>query len=104
MRSLGGYCLPDGLEKGDSERGETIEYGDADVKFSDLTVEVPRSHALAQKFDTVHFRLDTAPPMITAPPPPDDPSEAFRSLKGFIPGDGSQMTWGSTVLRSSEVE
>ena len=83
------FCsLPDGLREGDSERCEAIEYGDTDVNFRDLTVEVPCRQALTEKFDAMHFRLDTASSMITAPSFPDGPTEMPTDPQSFIAGDG----------------
>lgn len=75
---------------GDSERGEAIKYGDADVKLCDLAVEVSRCQALAEEFDAMHFRLYAASPVVSAPSSPDGPPETVRGPQGFIAGD---RTW-----------
>ena len=50
-----------GLRDGYAERGVAVQNGDADLEFSDLTVEVPCHEALAQQFHAVHPGLDAAP-------------------------------------------
>lgn len=84
------YYLSDGLGKGVSERCEAIEDGHADVDFRDLTVEVPCHQTLSEKFDTMHFRLDTASSMITAPSSPDGPSEMLAAPQSVIAGYASR--------------
>ena len=49
-----GQTYPTGLCEGYAERGAAVHDGDADLKFCDLAIEVPRHEALTQKFHAVH--------------------------------------------------
>lgn len=71
-----GYYLPNGLCDWDTECGEVIEYGYADVKFGNLTAKVSCHEMLAEQFDAVHFRFDaTSSSVILTSAPADRPSE-----------------------------
>ena len=78
-----------GLCDGDAERGISVQDGDADLEFSDLTVEVPRHEPLAQQFHAVHLCFDGAPAVVSAPSSPERAAEVFRRAKGLVSGHGS---------------
>lgn len=46
--------LSSDLCDGYAERGVAVQYGDADLTFGDLAVEVPCHQALSQKFQAMH--------------------------------------------------
>ena len=77
------------MREGDSEGCEAIEDGDPDMNFGDLAVEITSAQALSQQLDAVHFRLNAASSMITAPSFPDSPSEMPASPQSFVSGDSS---------------
>jgi hypothetical protein len=52
-----GQDLSHSFSDGRSERGEAVQDGDTDLELGDLTVEVPRAQALAQKFRFADLRF-----------------------------------------------
>lgn len=57
------------------------------MKLCGLTVEIPRCQALPQQLDTVHFCLNAASLVVSAPSSPDGSPETVRGPQGFIPGE-----------------
>lgn len=84
-----GFPLRDRLCERGSERCEAIKDSNTDVNFGDLAVEIACCQTLAEEFDAVHFRLDAASPVVSAPSPPDRFSKPICSSQGFISDDGS---------------
>lgn len=59
--------LSHGFGDRDTGRSVTVQYGDPDLEFRDLTVEVAGHETLTQQFDTMHLRFDAARTVITTP-------------------------------------
>ena len=77
-------CDTDGIRCTDLR--EAIEDCGTDFELGYLTIEGARHDALAEQFDTVHFRFDEAAAVIAAPFLPDGASRPFDRPERFIAG------------------
>ena len=66
-----------------------VENGSANLNLRDLSVEVTRHEALAQKFHAKHFGLDAASAVVSAPPSPESPTQVLARSHCFVSGDGT---------------
>ena len=71
------------------ETSVAVEHRDAYLDFGDLPVEVSRHQGLAEKFDAVHFALDAASAVVSAPFSPDGAAEVSRCIDCLVTGDSS---------------
>ncbi len=81
--------LCNSLRDGDSERGVSVESGDADLDFGDLSVEVASHEALAKQLEAVHFRLDATSAMIITPSSPQRPAQMLCGAQDVVAGPGT---------------
>lgn len=69
-----------------------VQGGDADLEFSDMTVEVPCHEPLIQQFSAAHLRLDAAPAVIA------DPSSTERAVQIFRDPQGAFRAMAPAVM------
>ena len=86
--------LSHGFRDGYAERDVTVQDGDADLEFCDLTIEVPRHEPLAHQLHTMHLCFDAASAVVSAPSSPERAAELFRCAHGLVSSHGS----GGNVL------
>ena len=81
--------------------GVATEGGHVDPELGDLTVEVPRSQTLAERFDTVHLCFDAAPAVIAAPSiVARSPGRSVSTLAGLRCGRSLRGCQASRAWRS----
>lgn len=76
-----------GHRDGYAERGVAVEHRDAALDFGNLSIEVSRHQGSAEKLDAVHFTLDAASTVVSAPLLPDGVAEVSRCIACLVAGD-----------------
>jgi len=78
------------LRDGNSERGVSVQDGNADMEFGDLAVEVPCHEALPQEFHAMHLGFDAASAVVSAPSSPERAAQVSWRPQGLVADHGSR--------------
>ena len=69
--------------------GVAIQDRDAHLNLRDLAIKVVGHEALAQQFNAMHLCLDAASSVVSAPVPPERPTQILRCAERVVPRDGT---------------
>ena len=94
------YCLCDRY----ANSGVAVEGGDADLDLGNLPFEVPRHERLAKQFHTMHFRLNAASAVVSAPASPHRAAQIPLRIDRIVTGNCScaRPLPGSCCLQQRE--
>jgi hypothetical protein len=83
------YTLYDGY----AERGVAVQDGGADLKFSNLAIEIACLETLTQQLHVMHIRIGAASTPIADLFSPDGAAKIFRCALSLVPGVLARQPW-----------